>query len=995
MDVFILGAGKPARGIRPAALKRISSEKKALDWQLHSFNVLQNPKFHFLGGYHIEEVIESYPDLNYTMVPGWEQGTILQTFFQAPFSSLPAIVTYADTIFRQEVVSSIMARQADVVFGIDSEWQRRFESRTAADLATAEIVDLKRLGGDGGEAEFTGLIFFKQNVVEYFRSLEKGGVIGTLINLLYHLHDKEFSVEAFEVGKNWVEFNSPSDISRFALGTKAETLACLKPIITKSFIGKQTAFTKLEWSTSRDTILDGIKHEFQGSKLIIRSSAKNEDSWNSSNAGAFDSFLNINGLSNNVVSNAIDSVISSYEDSFFAHEDQILVQKFIANVKYAGVVFTCGLETGSPYYRFNFDDKSSSTVSVTGGKHGDLRTIILHRQHIDCLEALEPVLVPVLTAVREIEELLCFDKLDIEFAVDSEGLVHIFQVRPITVDHSQYEVNDQLISECLSEILSNFNDSQKALPFIQGSKTIFGNMPDWNPAEIIGIRPKPLAFSLYRYLITNDVWDRQRAEFGYRDVRPSPLLFSLCGQPYVDIRASLNSFIPASLSNQLTEKLVNAYQSILENNPHCHDRIEFDVAFTIWTPTFERDAVNRLSKYGLNNDEITLLGSALKVITHNALERLDDDIASIQSLFERRKQVEASDLNAQDKFLVLLGDCRRYGTLAFAHAARAGFVATALLKSFVSANIIPKEREQAFMQSLDTVARKFQGDRSAEKRGQMSLEDLVGRYGHLRPGTYDIGAKAYWEKPDQYLVCNKEITIAESDHFLFSSEESEKIGSVLLEMEAGLSPDQLTCYLKKAIESRESVKFEFTKNVSRALDCAVKIGESIGINREQAAYLEVTDIKQLKLGIINAATIKKRVAHRLELHTVTHLIELPTLIFEERDFYCFERQASQPNFVTTKRVVAKIVTLKDLESCSLNDMLVLIPQADPGYDWLLGHGIGGLITKYGGANSHMAIRAAEIGLPAAIGVGEKLYELISQMGTVELDCGNRILRELL
>jgi phosphohistidine swiveling domain-containing protein len=214
-------------------------------------------------------------------------------------------------------------------------------------------------------------------------------------------------------------------------------------------------------------------------------------------------------------------------------------------------------------------------------------------------------------------------------------------------------------------------------------------------------------------------------------------------------------------------------------------------------------------------------------------------------------------------------------------------------------------------------------------------------------------------------------------------------------MEASLSPDQLTCYLKKAIESRESVKFEFTKNVSRALDCAVRIGESIGINREQAAYLEVSDIKQLKLGIINAATIKKRVAHRLELHTVTHLIELPTLIFEERDFYCFERQASQPNFVTTKRVVAKIVTLKDLESCSLNDMLVLIPQADPGYDWLLGHGIGGLITKYGGANSHMAIRAAEIGLPAAIGVGEKLYELISQMGTVELDCGNRILRELL
>ena len=30
-------------------------------------------------------------------------------------------------------------------------------------------------------------------------------------------------------------------------------------------------------------------------------------------------------------------------------------------------------------------------------------------------------------------------------------------------------------------------------------------MPDWNPAEIIGIKPKPLALSLYQELITNEI----------------------------------------------------------------------------------------------------------------------------------------------------------------------------------------------------------------------------------------------------------------------------------------------------------------------------------------------------------------------------------------------------------------------------------------------------------------------------------------------------------
>ena len=57
-------------------------------------------------------------------------------------------------------------------------------------------------------------------------------------------------------------------------------------------------------------------------------------------------------------------------------------------------------------------------------------------------------------------------------------------------------------------------------------------------------------------------------------------------------------------------------------------------------------------------------------------------------------------------------------------------------------------------------------------------------------------------------------------------------------------------------------------------------------------------------------------------------------------------------------------------------------------------GIRGLITQYGGANSHMAIRAAEMGLPAAIGVGTALYESLAGMDAIELDCKNQTIRKL-
>lgn len=41
-----------------------------------------------------------------------------------------------------------------------------------------------------------------------------------------------------------------------------------------------------------------------------------------------------------------------------------------------------------------------------------------------------------------------------------------------------------------------------------------------------------------------------------------------------------------------------------------------------------------------------------------------------------------------------------------------------------------------------------------------------------------------------------------------------------------------------------------------------------------------------------------------------------------------------------------------------------------------------------GAASHMAIRCAEFGIPAAIGCGEKIYQRIHRMQIMCLDCEN-------
>ena len=75
----------------------------------------------------------------------------------------------------------------------------------------------------------------------------------------------------------------------------------------------------------------------------------------------------------------------------------------------------------------------------------------------------------------------------------------------------------------------------------------------------------------------------------------------------------------------------------------------------------------------------------------------------------------------------------------------------------------------------------------------------------------------------------------------------------------------------------------------------------------------------------------------------------------------------------------------------MNNRIVLIEGADPGYDWIFSQNIAGLITKYGGANSHMAIRCAEFGIPAAIGWGEQRYNAIKNSKQVHLDCSAGLL----
>ena len=94
---------------------------------------------------------------------------------------------------------------------------------------------------------------------------------------------------------------------------------------------------------------------------------------------------------------------------------------------------------------------------------------------------------------------------------------------------------------------------------------------------------------------------------------------------------------------------------------------------------------------------------------------------------------------------------------------------------------------------------------------------------------------------------------------------------------------------------------------------------------------------------------------------------MPQIILSKNDFFYFEHFISQPNFVTNKTVQGEIFEMKKIDNYfDLKNKIILIENADPGYDGIFNHDIAGLVTMYGGANSHMAL--FRVSLPSTIGL---------------------------
>ena len=1009
-NLIILAAGKPHQGEQPALLTLVNG-RSLFDWQISALEATDAcPQV--VVGYAAEEFKKLSGRATFCTNPKWQTSGSGYSLLSADLSSQAVIASYADILYRPSVLEQLKHSTADISLVYDSHWKQRFVGRTEQDLNAAEKVMVadgvvlragQSLPVEWAHGEFIGLVRFQGAALAALRNLQQHSQPSletlSLSGLVEWLRLQGASTAVVDVQGDWAELNEPKDIAHFILGTKAETLARLSPMVKRSIVLEQVAFTVAYWRAQPEQILQRIKTTFQQQRLVVRSSAKSEDAFTHSNAGAYTSVLNVEPTQ--ALADAIIEVIHSYADC--QPDDQVLVQPMVQNVRLSGVAFTRTLEHAAPFYSVSYDE-SGDTESITSGYAQQHKSLYL-RKDAQLTDIPVDYLIPLIDAIKEVELILNYDALDIEFALSHQGQVYLLQVRPIAAaERLDAEQATQHVLELQAKACAYWQQLQTPAPQIQGTKALFGIMPDWNPAEIIGTNPGQLAVSLYQQLILNDIWAQQRAEYGYKDVRPQPLLRQFAGKPYIDIRASFNSFIPSGLSAELTEKLVNFYLNWLEKHPHLHDKVEFDVLPTCVGPRFAQWQQRLLEHAGLSSDEVSQLKHGLLAITQQALTRTQNDLAVLLTLQKRHAAIVAqTDLPLAEQIRLLLDNCKTYGTLPFAHLARSGFVAVTLLKEGVEAGWLSVDARDGFMETVQTVSHELGADAWRTAQNEKSWDSFVADYGHLRPGTYDITSPAYCDHPELFLkplVAQAQAPKAASDKVQQWHLAKADFFNQLRDMGLQATDVELEYFLVSAIEGREKAKFIFTRTLSVALTMLAAEGRHYNLSNEELANLSLDELLCAFNSNLPTANLTQRLKEASQHHQhqrkVSRACQLPPLLCNPADFSAFILSAEKPNYIGTTRVTAPVLQVQQTQQQQLSvaGCIVLIPQADPGYDWLFSQNIAGLITMYGGANSHMAIRSAEFSLPAAIGVGEQLYKSYQRAHTLELDPAGETIRVL-
>ena len=758
------------------------------------------------------------------------------------------------------------------------------------------------------------------------------------------------------------------------LDSKADTILKLKEYNLNFLIPDTYVFKTDEWKISKKEIINTIQKKFK-KKIVIRSSSSDEDSENRSQAGKYLSILGVNPSDKKILEISINKVINSYKKR--NKNNKVIIQKQITKVSMSGVIFTHDLTNGSPYYIINYDDNSKKTDTVTSGYGKDSnKKLIIYREGLNSLQSER--FRKLLKCVQDLEKKINNQYIDIEFVIDVDFKIYLLQVRNIST-MSQWKIDYKILNKKIKI------DKKNLVKYFKKQSQVLAQMPDWNPAEIIGKNPKILSSSIYSNLVTNKSWAIAREKMGYSKITNKKLMNLYSGKPYINVRKSFFSFLPQKVNLSDKKKIVDFWIEKLKKNPFLHDKIEFDVAVTAYDFEIKKKLKNYLPINISTKTKKKLEFLYKDIFIKNINKKSDANLDKISQKIFLLSQLQKKFLIYKTKkknienLKLIIKNCKLYGIIPFAQAARHGFIAKGLIDSLVCKKILSQKRSIELQKVVNTVTSNFLEDINLVKNNKLTKSSFFNKYGHLRPGAYDITSSNYREMKN--ISFEKSIN-TKKHKFKLNIKEKNKINILLSKEKIDLDHKTLINYIIRSIELREFSKFIFSKSIDDIFKLLIEIIPKRLKNKEIVSYFSINEI------LNNKANFKLFQKRKNEYENNIKIF-LPEVIKDSSAYDVIPYMFNVPNFITNNRVTGKVISLSNKLKHNLENKIILIENADPGFDWIFTKKIKGFATQFGGSNSHMAIRAAELNIPAMIGCGQKKFDELKNSSEIEIDCLNK------
>ena len=122
-------------------------------------------------------------------------------------------------------------------------------------------------------AEFAGLLRLSARASGILADALDGEVFEARTDLpevVCHLLAAGCSCDYVDLSGDWAELNAPQDLARFILGTKAETLERIAPMLRSGVVDDQIHFTHGEWSEASERVIDRITANFPSGESMVR-----------------------------------------------------------------------------------------------------------------------------------------------------------------------------------------------------------------------------------------------------------------------------------------------------------------------------------------------------------------------------------------------------------------------------------------------------------------------------------------------------------------------------------------------------------------------------------------------------------------------------------------------------------------------------------------------------------------------------------------------------